>query len=136
MAKIDGKTLPFYTTNVPCEDCKFSNWDASLFKDREGIQWEGMLIPPYSEQFDFYCSKHERFYLEDEITGDCQDGEYGSNNLHDVCKEHRRKINEFYKELKRKNKKNMDNVCYKNWIVRYTSIRTRIFVDDILINIF
>jgi hypothetical protein len=96
------KTLPFYTTNVPCEDCKFANWDASLFKDREEIQWEGMLIPPYSEQFELYCKRHKRFYLENEITGDCQDGEYGPNNLHDVCKEHRRKINEFYKELKKK----------------------------------
>ncbi len=89
--------------NVPCEDCRFANWDASLFKDREEGQWEGMhYVPPYSEQFDFYCNKHECFYLEDEITGDCQDGEYGPNNFYNVCKEHRRKIDEFYKELKKK----------------------------------
>jgi hypothetical protein len=40
--------------------------------------------------------------MEQEITGDCQEGEYGPNNYHDVCKEHYRQIDEFKEELKRK----------------------------------
>lgn len=88
---------------VQCEDCKFANWDATLFRDHEEGRWEGgHYIPPYNEQFDVYCIKHERFFMEQEITGDCQDGEYGPNNYHDVCKEHYRQIDEFKKELKQK----------------------------------
>jgi hypothetical protein len=76
-------------TCVQCEDCKFANWDATLFRDHEEGRWEGgHYIPPYNEQFDVYCIKHERFFMEQEITGDCQDGEYGPNNYHDVCHEH------------------------------------------------
>ena len=84
---------------VLCEDCKFANWDAELFRDREEGHWEGMhYIPPYSEQLDFYCSKHEQFYMEQDAP-DCQDGEFGENNLHEACKEHERQIKAFKEEL-------------------------------------
>lgn len=89
------------TTCVQCEDCKFANWDATLFRDHKEGRWEGgHYIPPYNEQFDVYCIKHKRFFLEQEITGDCQNGEYGQNNYHDVCKEHNRQIEEFKKALR------------------------------------
>ena len=61
--------------NVQCEDCKFANWDATLFRDYEEGRWEGAhYIPPYNEQFDVYCIKHECFFMEQEITGVCQVG--------------------------------------------------------------
>ena len=88
---------------VQCEDCKFANWDATLFRDHEEGRWEGgHYIPPYSEQFDFYCSKHEQFYLEEEITGGCRDGISGPNNYHEVCVKHYHEIADFKEELKSK----------------------------------
>lgn len=89
------------TMCVQFEDCKFANWDATLFCNSDKGYWDGMhYIPPYSEQFDFYCQKHERFYLEEEITGLCRDGTFGHNNYHDVCKKHYQEINELIKKLK------------------------------------
>jgi len=86
---------------VQCEDCKFANWDATLFCDSDKGHWEGAhYIPPYSDQFDFYCKKHRHFYLENEITGLCRDGIYGPNNYHDVCKKHYQEIDELNKKLK------------------------------------
>ena len=88
---------------IQCEDCKFANWDASLFCDSEEGHWEGNhYVEPYSEQFDFYCNKHERFYLEEEITGCCRDGISGPNNYHEVCVEHYREIADLKEELKKK----------------------------------
>lgn len=88
---------------VQCEDCKFANWDASLFCDSEEGHWEGNhYVEPYNEQFDFYCNKHERFYLEEEITGCCRDGISGPNNYHEVCVQHYREIADLKEELKKK----------------------------------
>ena len=88
---------------VQCEDCKFANWEAALFCDSEEGHWEGnYYVEPYSEQFDFYCNKHERFYLEEEITGCCRDGISGPNNYHEVCIKHYREIADLKEELKKK----------------------------------
>ena len=97
---------------VLCKDCKYANWDATLFRDNKEGHWEGMhYIQPYSEQFDFYCSKHERFYMEQDAP-DCQDCELGDNNLYEVCKEHERQIEAFKEELKKKRiKKNCLREC-------------------------
>ena len=90
-----------------CEDCRYANWDASLFKDRTEGHWDGAhYIPPYSEQFDVCCTKNMKFFLEENTPLDCKEGEQGENNYHEVCKEHYRQIREYITELK-KNKKQL-----------------------------
>ena len=56
-------------TCVQCEDCKFANWDATLFRDHEEGRWEGgHYIPPYNEQFDVYCIKERRHFIGFELS--------------------------------------------------------------------
>lgn len=93
---------------VQCEDCKFANWDAVLFRDYTEGWYEGIHYnPPYNEQFDLYCSCHNKFYLETELDFECNDGKYGINNYHDVCINHYREIDAFMKQL-RENKEKMN----------------------------
>lgn len=87
--------------SVPCEDCVFANWDYTLFRDGDD-HWEGNHhVEPYTEQFDLYCSKHNRFLLEDEIDGSCTDGVRGKNNYHDTVMRYYEERDEYMKELKK-----------------------------------
>ena len=89
---LQDKMLHFIDTMcVQCEDCKFASWDFEFFRDGNEHYEVEHYVPPYNEQFDFYCSKHERFYMEQDITGMCTDGIAGDNNYSEVC-------NEYYKE--------------------------------------
>lgn len=84
-----------------CEDCRYANWDASLFKDRTEGYWEGTnYIPPYSEQFDVLCTKTMKFFLVEDTPLDCNVGQLGENNYSQVCKAHRKQIIEYLTELK------------------------------------
>ena len=90
---------------VQCEDCKFASWDYTLFRDNQSRYdiVTKMTRPPYNEQFDLYCAKHERFYLEEEITGDCPDGVPGDNNYSECCREYYRERDEYLEQLKKEN---------------------------------
>ena len=89
---------------VQCEDCVYANWDYTLFRDNcAGYDYVNKrIIPPYREQFDFYCNKHKRFYLEEEITGTCRDGVYGPNNYSEICKQYYLERAEYIESLKKK----------------------------------
>lgn len=70
-----------------CEDCMHSSW-----------QWSAFLVfnengNYLAEQFDFYCKKNDRFFLEGEAP-DCTEGIYGENDFHEVC-------HEYYKMMER-----------------------------------
>lgn len=95
---------------VQCEDCKFASWDYTLFRDNQP-RYDPITRttrPPYNEQFDLYCNKHGRFYLEEEITGTCRDGIRGENNYSEVVHEFDKERKEYVKTLKRQRfKKNL-----------------------------
>ncbi len=84
---------------TPCEDCKFSQWNFRLFANIVKDDWG--VVSYYSEQYDVYCSLHNEFFLETEITGTCTDGKYGENNLLEICKENRKLKDCYNKLLKR-----------------------------------
>ena len=100
--------------NVQCEDCQFANWDMKLFADDANGSYG--INNFYSEQFDMYCQKHNKFLLEQEVyTTDCSDGTYGENNYHDVCQEYYRLRNK-YVELLRQFRRELDDREYDdNW---------------------
>ena len=87
---------------VPCEDCKFARWDYTLFRDNcGGIDYINNVIdPPYGEQFDLYCIKYRRFYIQTEITGNCKDGVSGVNNYPEICRAYYKERDEYLKQLK------------------------------------
>lgn len=97
---------------VQCEDCKFANWDMTFFPHGPVKVLPGELPKePYSVQFEFYCSKHNKFILESEITGVCPDGIYGENNYYDVCKKFYKQREEYIKQLKEENDKRGSNTA-------------------------
>ena len=89
---------------VQCEDCKFSNFDYTLFRDNQPRYdpYTRTTRLPSNVQFDFYCIKHERFYLEEEITGTCRDGISGENNYHECCDKYYKELQEYLEQLKKK----------------------------------
>lgn len=84
---------------IPCENCKFSQWDFRLFANIVKDGWG--VVSYYSEQFDVYCSIHNKFFLETEITDTCTDGKYGENNLLEICEENRKLKDRYDKLLKK-----------------------------------
>ena len=70
---------------LQCEDCKFSNWDFSLFAEIRTSEFAPVQY--FSEQFDMYCSKHDMFFLQED-TPICDMGESGENNYHETCMEY------------------------------------------------
>lgn len=80
-----------------CENCKFANWDFSLFPQDAYRRYGCIVIP---EQFDLYCLLHKKFYLDSEIDGNCKDGEYGENNYSNICKEYYLQLDKQRQRLK------------------------------------
>lgn len=78
---------------LQCEDCRFSSWDFSLFAGITRTSEYGP-VQYFSEQFDMYCSKHDMFFLESD-TPLCDEGEYGENNYHEICKDYYKKIEKY-----------------------------------------
>ena len=92
--------------NCNCEDCKFANWDFSIFPEDAYLRLNSIEIP---EQFDLYCSVFNRFFLEHETPCDCKYVTYGENNYHEICKK-------YYSQLsleKNKLKKNKEKLSKK-----------------------
>lgn len=87
---------------VGCEDCRYANWEMKFFPDGPvKVMPDEFPKDPYSVQFDVYCAKHNKFFLETEISGICPDGVYGENNYHEVCKEFYRQRKEYLEQLKK-----------------------------------
>ena len=84
--------------HLQCEDCKFSNWDFSLFAEIRTREYAP--VEYFSEQFDMYCSKHDMFFLEFD-TPVCDEGEYGKNNYSEICKDYYKKTEQYRILLKR-----------------------------------
>ena len=95
--------------NVQCEDCKFASWDMQLFATAGADHH-------YTEQFDLYCQKHNKFLLEQEAYGDCPDGMSGENNYHDVCLEYYRLRNKYLEMLKKFRKELDERPFDENWV--------------------
>lgn len=80
-----------------CEDCKFADWDYTLFLDYIKSKFN---VEYHAEQFDVHCKRLNCFLVEDEIPGNCRFGEKGENNYHDICKCYYEQKKEYYDLLK------------------------------------
>mgnify|MGYP007012566392 CR=1 FL=1 len=81
---------------INCYDCKYAIWEARIFAE---VRISEMFEVFYhSEQFDCHCILNNKFFLEYDEP-ECSSGEYGKNNLMNVCREHNKLLDRYKKLL-------------------------------------